>query len=174
MSPDIGQGVPNGPHDGSRAAATASKQSGGRGIDLSIGAVVLRGPFLVFHNRFYQEYRRAFAVFGIAALAPIYPCSGKPTLAYKHGDFMSKNNTIRTTDFEEFYDRNDPDNAGQLACLYRSVVNISDESFFETKEIQNQGKVTHHVIASSGDVLILTAKSYPAFVSFVEIAKQQF
>jgi hypothetical protein len=81
---------------------------------------------------------------------------------------MSKNSTIRTTDFEEFYDRNEPDDAGQLACLYRSVVNISDESFFETKEIQNQGKVTHQVIASSGDVLILTAKSYPAFVSFVE------
>ncbi len=80
----------------------------------------------------------------------------------------SKNSTITTTDFEEFYDRNEPDNAGQLACLYRSVVNISDETFFETKEMQNQGKVTHHVIASSGDVLILTAKSYPAFVRFIQ------
>jgi hypothetical protein len=85
------------------------------------------------------------------------------------GEFMNaEKNTIRTTDFEEFYDRNEPDNAGELACLYRSVVNISDESFFETKEMQNQGKVTHHVIASSDDVLILTAKSYPAFVNFIE------
>ena len=80
----------------------------------------------------------------------------------------AEKNTIRTTDFEEFYDRNEPDNAGELACLYRSVVNISDESFFETKEMQNQGKVTHHVIASSDDVLILTAKSYPAFVNFIK------
>jgi hypothetical protein len=85
-----------------------------------------------------------------------------------HGDFMSKDNTIRTTNFEEFYDRNEPDDAAQLACLYRSVVNVSDETFFETKEIHNHGKVTHHVIASSGDVLILTAKSYVAFVSFIE------
>ena len=34
--------------------------------------------------------------------------------------------------------------------------------------MRNQGKVSHHVIASSGDVLILTAKSYPAFVGFIE------
>ena len=75
---------------------------------------------------------------------------------------------IRTTNFDEFYDRNEPDSAGQLASLYRSVRDISDETFFETKEIENGGAVTHHVIASSGDVLILTAKSYPAFIRFVE------
>ena len=81
---------------------------------------------------------------------------------------MRAKDTITTTDFEEFYDRNEPDGPQGLACLLRSVRNISDETFFETKEIINQGKVTHHVIASSGDVLILTAKSYPAFLRYIE------
>ncbi len=81
---------------------------------------------------------------------------------------MKTRDTITTTDFEEFYDRNEPDSAGELASLYRSVQDISDETLFETKEITNRGNVTHHVIASSGDVLILTAKSYPAFIRFIE------
>jgi hypothetical protein len=75
---------------------------------------------------------------------------------------------IRMTNFEEFYDRNEPDDANQLACLYRSVVEISDEDFFKTKEVRDQGNITHHVIASSGDVLILTEKSYPAFIRFIQ------
>ena len=76
-------------------------------------------------------------------------------------------NTITTIDFEEFYARNEPDNAGQLACLYRSVRDCTDEDFFETREV-TVGKVTHEVIASSGDILRLTNKSYRAFMRFVE------
>lgn len=82
---------------------------------------------------------------------------------------MKTKGAITTTDFEEFYERNEPDSAGELASLYRSVRDISDETLFETKEIKNQGNVTHHVIASSDDVLILTAKSYPAFIRFIEL-----
>jgi hypothetical protein len=74
---------------------------------------------------------------------------------------------FRPTNFEEFYERNEPDSAEVLACLLRSVRDVSDEGFFETKEV-NRGKVTHHVIASSGDVLILTATSYLAFLDFIE------
>jgi hypothetical protein len=81
---------------------------------------------------------------------------------------MKARDAITTTDFEEFYDRNEPDSAGELASLYRSVRDISDETLFETKEIKSLGHVTHHVVASSGDVLILTAKSYPAFTRFIE------
>jgi hypothetical protein len=81
---------------------------------------------------------------------------------------MKTRDAITTTDFEEFYDRNEPDSAGGLASLYRSVRDISDETLFETKEIRNRGNVTHHVVASSGDVLILTAKSYPTFIQFIE------
>jgi hypothetical protein len=73
----------------------------------------------------------------------------------------------RSTDFEDFYERNEPDSAGALASLLRSVRDVSDEGFFETKEI-NRGKATHVVIASSGDVLALTAKSYVAFLDFIE------
>jgi len=80
---------------------------------------------------------------------------------------MKRKEPFTTTDFEEFYERNEPDSAGQLASLYRSVRDISDETLFNTKEIRNKGNVTHHVTASSGDVLILTAKSYPAFVRFI-------
>jgi hypothetical protein len=73
----------------------------------------------------------------------------------------------RPTDFEKFYERNEPDSAQVLACLLRSVRDVSDEDFFETKEV-NRGNVTHRVTASSGDVLILTAKSYLAFLGFIE------
>jgi hypothetical protein len=72
-----------------------------------------------------------------------------------------------TTDFDEFYERNEPDSAGELACLYRSVRDVSDETLFETKKART-GNVTHNVVASSGDVLILTAKSYPAFLRFIQ------
>jgi hypothetical protein len=34
---------------------------------------------------------------------------------------------VEPTDFKEFYDRNEPDNAQALACLYRSVRDASDE-----------------------------------------------
>ncbi len=78
-----------------------------------------------------------------------------------------KATTITTVDFEDFYDRNEPDNAGELADLYRSVRDVSDETFFETKAVK-AGKVTHEVIAASGDVLRLTAKSYPRFQQFIE------
>lgn len=80
---------------------------------------------------------------------------------------MMKNSNITTTDFDEFYDRNEPDSAGALAALYRSVSQGADEDFFQTKEVV-QGNVTHHVVASSGDVLILTAKSHAAFLKFIE------
>jgi hypothetical protein len=83
------------------------------------------------------------------------------------GPAMKARNTIPTTDFEAFYERNEPDGAGELACLYRSVRDVSNETLFETKEVQNQGNVTHHVIAASGDMLILTARSYPAFIRFI-------
>jgi hypothetical protein len=69
---------------------------------------------------------------------------------------MKTRDAITTTDFEEFYDRNEPDSAGELASLYRSVRDISDETLFETKEIKNRGNVTYHVVASS---------SIPSFLS---------
>jgi hypothetical protein len=65
---------------------------------------------------------------------------------------MKPKHTINTTNFEDFYERNEPDDAGELACLYRSVRDVSDETFFETKKVQNRGKITHEVTASSGDV----------------------
>jgi hypothetical protein len=46
---------------------------------------------------------------------------------------MKAKDAITTTDFKAFYERNEPDNAGELACLYRSVRDVSDETLFETK-----------------------------------------
>ena len=71
------------------------------------------------------------------------------------------------TNFELFYEANEPHDAGQLACLYRSVTQLSDEGFFSTEEIRNKPMATHRVTASSGDILTLTKKSYPAFVQFI-------
>jgi hypothetical protein len=53
----IGQGVTSDPREGSRAAATASKQSGGRGIDRPLGVLISHAPSLSFtlDNRFYHE-----------------------------------------------------------------------------------------------------------------------
>ncbi len=77
----------------------------------------------------------------------------------------TKKNTF--TDFEEFYDRNEPGSAGELADLYRSVVEISDETFFKTTKVR-KGKSRYQVTAVSGDVLLLTEKSYQAFKDFIE------
>ena len=75
------------------------------------------------------------------------------------------------TDFKEFYDRNEPDNAQALACLYRSVRDASDEDFFETKEV-SEGKVTHHVIASVRRSINFDGQvSARRFLDFIEIAK---
>lgn len=81
---------------------------------------------------------------------------------------MKLGDSFTTTDFEAFYERNEPSSAGELAYLYRSVRDVCDETFFVTKEVQKQGRITHHVIASSGDELLLTKKSYGAFLRFIE------
>ena len=75
---------------------------------------------------------------------------------------------MTTTDFKAFFEANEPDDAAQLAALYRSVSNIDGEDFFRTEEVSGHGKVTHRVVASSGDVLLLTAKSYLAFIAYIE------
>ena len=80
---------------------------------------------------------------------------------------MKAEGAVATTDFEIFYDRAAPDGPQELACLLRSVRDISDEAYFETKEISNRGNVTYQVIAWSGDVLILTARSRWASLSYI-------
>lgn len=73
----------------------------------------------------------------------------------------------RTTDFEDFYERNEPDTLGELACLKRSVEDLSDEGFFRTEEVKNHGQVKYKVTAASDDVLLLTEKSRRAFLGFI-------
>ena len=71
-------------------------------------------------------------------------------------------------DYEEFYEANEPDNEEQLANLYRSVTDVSDEGFYATEEINDKPNAKYRVTASSGESLILTEKSYQAFLKFIE------
>jgi hypothetical protein len=71
-------------------------------------------------------------------------------------------------DFVEFFERNEPDGAVQLASMYRSVRYVSEVTLFETKRIKNQGNFTYQVIAASGDTLMLTVKTYGAFLDYIQ------
>jgi hypothetical protein len=75
---------------------------------------------------------------------------------------------IITEDFVEFFERNEPDGAVQLASMYRSVCYVSEGTLFETKRVKNQGNFTYQVTATSGDTLMLTAKTYAAFLHYIE------
>jgi hypothetical protein len=140
----------------------------GRLMRLAESHGVSRDDFLkATRNHFFSHgcglwHRRPAALESLLAV----PTLEIATCVQPQGPAMKAKDAITTTDFEAFYERNEPDSAGQLACLYRSVRDVSDETLFETKEVQ-KGDITHHVTASSGDVLILTARSYPAFLRFV-------
>ena len=75
---------------------------------------------------------------------------------------------VTTLAFEEFYQRSAPNGAGELAALYRSVRDVSDQSLFETKEVEYEGKITYHVISWSQDLLALTNRSRWDFLRFLE------
>jgi hypothetical protein len=49
---------------------------------------------------------------------------------------MSALKAATNTDFEEWYDNNQPDDADQVRCLYRSLSDLSDEDWYKAKEIK--------------------------------------
>ena len=75
---------------------------------------------------------------------------------------------VTTLNFEEFYERSAPYGAGELAALYRSVWYVSDQSLFETKEVEHEGKTKYHVISWSEDLLVLTTQSRLDFLRFLD------
>jgi hypothetical protein len=79
---------------------------------------------------------------------------------------MTKTKVKTFTDYEEFYDANEPDNAGEMNALNESVSHATDEEFYNTQAV-NQGKIKYIVTGPTGDRLLLTDRSRDAFLGYI-------